>query len=99
MFMTITPESVGQRIAYQFRMQRKLIRFASVCCAAAIAFLPRMGWAVTPWSLSINTNNVVNATGYGAVGDGVTTNTTAIQNAINAAAAGGLTNSLRGGVV
>jgi hypothetical protein len=47
----------------------------------------------------INTNNVVNITSFGAIGDGVTTNTTAIQNAINAAAAGGTTNGLSGGTV
>jgi hypothetical protein len=51
---------------------------------------------VVPWSISINTNNVVNS---GAVGDGVTTNTSAIQNAINTAAEGGQTNGLFGGVV
>jgi hypothetical protein len=47
----------------------------------------------------INTNNILNVTTYGAVGDGVTTNTTAIQNAINAAATGGTTNGLSGGTV
>src|SRR6266568_3603815 len=50
--------------------------------------------AIVPWSLFINTNNVVNVTNYGAVGDGVFTNTTAIQNAINAATAGVITNGL-----
>jgi polygalacturonase len=50
---------------------------------------------------TINTNNIVNVTNapYNAVGDGVTTNTTAIQNAINAAALGGKTNGLSGGTV
>ena len=50
---------------------------------------------------SINTNNVITITnaGYGALGDGVFTNTTAIQNAINMAAKGGVTNGLRGGLV
>ena len=49
----------------------------------------------------INTNNVINVTNaaYGAVGDGMVTNTTAIQNAINAAALGGVTNGLSGGTV
>jgi polygalacturonase len=49
----------------------------------------------------INTNNILTITSapYGAVGDGVTTNTTAIQNAINAAAAGPTTNGLTGGTV
>lgn len=55
--------------------------------------------AVVPWTLSINTNNVINVVSQGALGDGVTTNTLAIQNAINAAARGGQTNSLSGGVV
>jgi hypothetical protein len=50
---------------------------------------------------NINTNNIILVTGapYNAVGDGVTTNTTAIQNAINAASAGGTTNGLSGGTV
>jgi polygalacturonase len=49
----------------------------------------------------INTNNVINVTNapYGAVGNGVITNTTAIQNAINAATLGGTTNGLSGGTV
>ena len=57
--------------------------------------------ALTPWPLAINTNNIIVITNspYGAVGDGVVTNTTAIQLAIAAAAGGGLTNGLRGGLV
>lgn len=58
-------------------------------------------FAYTPWSLLINTNNIVyvtNAT-YGAVGDNITTNTAAIQAAINAATLGGKTNGLTGGTV
>lgn len=49
----------------------------------------------------INTGYVIVVTNaaYSAVGDGITTNTTAIQNAINAAALGGITNGLKGGVV
>jgi len=65
------------------------------------AFLAATANAITPWSLTINTNNVIvvtNAT-YGAVGDGVITNTTAFQNAINAAAAGGNVGGLLGGMV
>jgi len=50
---------------------------------------------------TINTNNVITITNspYNAVGNGVTTNTTAIQNAINAANLGGNTNGLTGGTV
>ena len=57
--------------------------------------------AVVSWTLSINTNNLIAITNsaYGAVGDGVATNTAAIQNAINVATAAGTTNGLRGGTV
>ncbi len=47
----------------------------------------------------INTNNILNITDFGAVSSTTLTNTTAIQNAINAAAAGGATNGLSGGTV
>jgi hypothetical protein len=71
--------------------------------AMLVAFLLIMtnASAVVPWTLTINTNNVIVITNaaYGAVGDGVATNTTAIQNAINAATAGGTTNGLIGGTV
>ncbi len=67
----------------------------------ALVFLADRAIAVTPWTLLVNTNNIIVATNatYGAAGDGVTVNTTAIQNAINAAAAGGTTNGLSGGTV
>src|ERR1035438_4607206 len=57
--------------------------------------------AIVPWSILINTNNVIVVTNapYGAVGNGVFTNTTAISNAIVAAATGGTTNGLIGGTV
>ena len=48
----------------------------------------------------INTANLVNITSFGAVGDGVATNTTAIQNAINSAATtnGGCTVEIPAGI-
>lgn len=48
---------------------------------------------------AINTNNIIKVTAWGAVGDGVTTNTLAISNAIVQAASGGTTNGLSGGTV
>jgi polygalacturonase len=57
------------------------------------------GFYVTPVLPVINTNNIVNILNFGAIGDGVTTNSTAIQSAINAAAAGGVTNGASGGTV
>jgi hypothetical protein len=56
--------------------------------------------SATPVLPSININNVVNIVNFGAVGDGVTTNTTAIQNAINSAATtnGGCTVEIPAGV-
>ena len=67
-----------------------------VCLTFALGLRAASGGIPLP---QINTNNVVNVVNYGAVGDGVATNTTAIQNAINAAAAGGTTNGLSGGTV
>lgn len=83
--------------------QCSALRIASLFSAVWIALLSLTpsAVAITPWTLSINTNNilVITNTPYNAVGDGVMTNTTAIQNAINAATAGGITNGLRGGIV
>lgn len=65
----------------------------------ALVFSAVAAGAVTPWTLLVNTNNVINVTNYGAVADGVFTNTVAIQSAINQAAKGGQTNGLFGGTV
>src|SRR5215469_15067447 len=81
------------------------LRFSSLCrlmpAAVMLMLGIQMGSAVTPWSILINTNYIVSVTNpaYGAVGDGVTTNTAAIQAAINVATAGGTTNGLIGGTV
>jgi polygalacturonase len=70
--------------------------------ATRLASLGLIVWAdVASAAISlpqINTNNILNITNYGA---NVTNadNATAIQNAINAAAAGGTTNGLNGGTV
>ena len=66
---------------------------------AAVVFVSGGAARALPALPIINTNNVVNIASFGAVGDGVTTNTVAIQNAINAAAAGGTTNNAGGGTV
>jgi polygalacturonase len=70
-------------------------------CWIGLSLLSQTAFGFIPWTLSINTNNVllVTAPPYNATGDGVTVETTAIQSAINAATAGGVTNGLRGGVV
>ena len=47
----------------------------------------------------INTNNIVNILDFGATSSITLTNTKAIQDAINAAAAGGMTNGAAGGTV
>ena len=72
-----------------------------ICVLLPVAMLASSAKAITPWTLSINTNNVIVVTNspYNAVGDGVMTNTAAIQSAINAAAAGGIVGGLRGGTV
>jgi hypothetical protein len=60
--------------------------------ALSLLFLTVAARAVVPWTLLVNTNNVINVTNYGA---NVTNadNATYIQSAINQAAKGGLTNS------
>lgn len=83
------------------KLQRGSGNLAIVAHLAVIFFLgcSLPARAVVPWALSINTNNVINVINSGALGDGITTNTLSIQNAINAAARGGQTNTLFGGVV
>ncbi|HTR40282.1 MAG TPA: glycosyl hydrolase family 28 protein [Pseudomonadales bacterium] len=82
-------------------MPRLSFRYRSILAALMLMFGLQMGLAVTPWSILINTNYIVYVTNsaYGAVGDGVTTNTAAIQAAINSATKGGTTNGLVGGTV
>jgi len=76
------------------RTAAKILPFVPVIFLAVVA-------VAAPSLPVINTNNIIVITNavYGAVGDGVTTNTTAIQNAINVAAAGGTTNGAAGGTV
>jgi polygalacturonase len=64
------------------------------------AFLAATANAITPWSLSINTNNIIVVTNalYGASSTNAD-NAAAIQSAINAAAGGGIVGGLRGGMV
>ena len=68
-------------------------------CWLSVIFWATQAGAITPWTLLVNTNNIVSVADYGAVNDGVFTNTSAIQSAINQAAKGGTTNGLSGGTV
>jgi polygalacturonase len=85
----------------EFRRPVFLIRSALGCLALAVVFGCGRALAVVPWTLLVNTNNVIVVTNapYGAVGNGVFTNTAAIQSAINAASAGGNVGGLYGGTV
>jgi hypothetical protein len=78
---------------------RKGIVLRAVFFVVTAGVLSAESSMATPALPVINTNNVVNIVSFGAKGDGVTTNTTAIQNAINSAAAGGTTNGAAGGTV
>lgn len=77
------------------------MRFTVWCLALVLPFLSSQVSAVTPWSSSVNTNNVIVVTNapYNAIGDGIFTNSVAISNAIVAASKGGKTNGLIGGTV
>jgi len=78
-----------------------LVRSALGCIAVALLLWCGRAAAVTPWTLLINTNNVITVTDspYNALGDGSTDNTLAISNAIVQAAKGGTTNGAAGGTV
>ena len=75
------------------RLRLSGLLFAAGCWGGALAASPALP--------VINTNHVVVITSspYNAVGDGVTTNTAAIQSAIIAAGLGGTTNGAAGGTV
>jgi len=70
----------------------------AACCVALLVFMPRAGLALTPWTLLINTNNVILVTTYGASPTNAD-NAVAIQSAINAAATNGNVGGLLGGMV
>ena len=55
--------------------------------AVGLLSLANRASAIVPWTSVINTTNIIVVTNspYNALGDGVTTNTTAIQNAIKEA--------------
>ncbi len=82
-------------------LHRKYIRLVNVFCLLVMLFagVMRLDAAVQLPIINMNNIIVVTNTAYGAVGDGDFTNTTAIQNAINKATTGGVTNGLTGGTV
>ncbi len=76
--------------------------FRAPLLLSAVGFLSfAMAMLAQPTLPNINTNNIITITNapYNAVGDGMSTNTTAILMAITNAAAGGNTNGLYGGTV
>jgi hypothetical protein len=73
-----------------------IFRFSLLCL---VLMLTRSGASADVALPRISSSNIFNVTNssFSAVGDGVTTNTTAIQLAINAAAGGGNANGSSGG--
>lgn len=92
-----TDTAVGGGMTYYYVVSAVNAGNESANSTEVSALVPAAG-ALTPWSLSINMNNVKLISNYGA-SQGNADNATYIQNAINAAASGGLVNGLRGGVV
>ena len=76
-----------ENLRYEHRTR---VLFSLVCLTSLVA-----GFARGTPALPVIPNQIFYVTNYGAVGDGVTTNTTAIQNTINAAAS----SALHGGTV
>jgi polygalacturonase len=77
---------------------KRIFKILALC--AVLSLFTGIIFADIPIPL-INMNNIIVITNapYNAIGDGVTTNTAAIQSAITAASAGGMTNGLMGGTV
>ena len=83
-------------------MNTNTIRFrlqpVGALLAAGLLMFSQTATAVVPWTNSININNVIVVTNYGASVSNAD-NAAPIQNAINQAAKGGQTNGLYGGTV
>ena len=69
--------------------RRVASRFIAFSAVFAVATVPSINFALADPPLPVIPSAVFNVTNYGAVGNGTTTNTAAIQNAINAASAAG----------
>gem|GEM_PF-1339673 len=86
MMMRITEESTT---IFPYRRRMPTCRSITFSAVLAAASLPTMSFAWAEPPLPVIPSAVFNVTNYGAVGDGTTTDTAAIQNAINAASAAG----------